>query len=327
MIYDDAVYESIDITEPVLLDLLNSSAVQRLQKILQHGISGWLGITGRITRFDHSVGTMLLVRRLGAPLQEQIAALLHDVSHTVWSHVIDYVMEQPHGLSYHEVQKEAYVARTEIPSILARHDYDWHDILEDERFPLLEQPAPALCADRLDYFFRDSLGLNLITQKDIDRVLSYLSVHNGRIIVTDVDVAHWLATTYMAMDQASWANFREIGLYNLMAEVIRIGLKENIIEEIDFWKTDEVVWRKLKKSNHQMLCRYIKLLSKDTHFIRDDTSPTFCVQVKLRTIDPDILIDDRLLLLSSIDEVFARERKDYLSTGVEPWPICVVGKI
>jgi HD superfamily phosphohydrolase len=34
---------------------------------------------------------MLLVRRLGASLEEQIAALLHDVSHTAFSHVIDSV--------------------------------------------------------------------------------------------------------------------------------------------------------------------------------------------------------------------------------------------
>ncbi len=37
---------------------------------------------------------MMLVNRLGGSLEEQIAALLHDVSHTAFSHVIDYVLEQ-----------------------------------------------------------------------------------------------------------------------------------------------------------------------------------------------------------------------------------------
>jgi len=57
-----------------------------------------IGVTNPTTRFDHSVGVMLLIRKLGAGsspasalLKEQVAALLHDVSHTAFSHVIDYV--------------------------------------------------------------------------------------------------------------------------------------------------------------------------------------------------------------------------------------------
>ena len=145
----------------MLLDLLDSQAVQRLQGVLQHGISGLIGITAPVSRYEHSLGVMLLVRRLGAPLQEQIAALLHDVSHTAFSHVIDYVVDNHDGQSYHEEVKADYVARTDLPAVLARHGYDWHAFLDEEAYPLLEQPAPALCADRLDYFLRDALDLGL----------------------------------------------------------------------------------------------------------------------------------------------------------------------
>lgn len=36
---------------------------------------------------------MLLNRQLDASMEEQIVALLHDVSHTAFSHVIDYVFD------------------------------------------------------------------------------------------------------------------------------------------------------------------------------------------------------------------------------------------
>ncbi|MBN1889308.1 MAG: hypothetical protein JW850_15040, partial [Thermoflexales bacterium] len=65
MRYDDSVYDSTEIVEPVLLDLMQAAAVQRLQGVLQHGITGLIGITRPATRFEHSVGVMLLVRRLG----------------------------------------------------------------------------------------------------------------------------------------------------------------------------------------------------------------------------------------------------------------------
>ncbi|MCJ7703374.1 MAG: HD domain-containing protein, partial [Anaerolineales bacterium] len=88
MIYSDPVYGPVEITEPVLLDLMESRAIQRLHGVLQHGVSALVGITSPTSRFEHSVGALLLVRRLGASLEEQVAALLHDISHTAFSHVI-----------------------------------------------------------------------------------------------------------------------------------------------------------------------------------------------------------------------------------------------
>ena len=324
LIYHDAVYGTVEITEPVLLDLLDSTAMQRLHGVFQHGISGWLGITGPVTRYEHSVGTMLLTRRLGVSLLAQIAALLHDVSHTAWSHVIDYVMEQADGRSYHEVQKAPYMTGSDIPTILADHGYDWHDVLYEDAFPVLEQPTPALCADRLDYFFRDSRGMNLATDADIHAILSHLVLYDSRIVTTDVGVARRLAETYMAMDQASWANFREVGLYNLMAQAIQTGLRQGILEKRDFWTTDEAVWAKLHSSNNAEFQQQLHLISKNTRFIRDETSPEFRVRVKLRTIDPDVLIDGQVHTLSSIDHIFARERERYLRKGQDPWPIRVI---
>jgi HD superfamily phosphohydrolase len=66
MKYQDAVYGTVNITEPVLLDLMVSAAMQRLKGVQQHGISSLIGITQPVTRFEHSLGAMLLVRRLGA---------------------------------------------------------------------------------------------------------------------------------------------------------------------------------------------------------------------------------------------------------------------
>jgi HD superfamily phosphohydrolase len=61
----DILYGSVKITEPAIIELIQSKSMQRLKGVLQYGISAFLGKTAKITRFEHSIGAMLLVRRLG----------------------------------------------------------------------------------------------------------------------------------------------------------------------------------------------------------------------------------------------------------------------
>jgi len=320
----DRVYGAVEIGEPVLLDVLRTNAMRRLAGVLQHGITGLLGITRNTSRLEHSIGVMILVRRLGAPLEEQIAALLHDVSHTAFSHVIDYVFDGHDSQSYHEGEKEAFIAVSDVPQALARHGYDWRDFLHEDRFPLLEQPAPALCADRLDYFLRDCGDLGLATSGQVRRALEHLVVHAGRIVVDEAEAARWMADTYLQADAASWANFREVGLYELTAQAIKTALRIGAIHTADLWGTDAELWAKLNAATDAELQRQLKLISPRTQFVWDERAPTFRVSSKLRTLDPDVWIDGRLFRLSTIDADMARLQDDYLSSRQGKWPMRVV---
>jgi len=324
VIYDDPVYGRVEIDEPVLLELINTAAVQRLKGVMQYGVTALIGVTHPITRFEHSVGVMLLTRRLGATLDEQIAALLHDVSHTAFSHVIDFVFGGNNRQSYHDEKKEEYVAATDIPACLASHGYDWHGFLNEETFSLLEQAAPALCADRLDYFLRGSIHLSLSTLGDVQHAVRHLLVHDERIGVDDLAVARWLAYTFIAADQASWANFREVGIYEVTAQAIRRGLEIGLITAEDFWGTDEILWDKLHSSYDDELNERLSLISSSTRFIRDEHSPTFYSGTKLRSIDPDVLIDNKLCPLSTLDNDFKKYRDEYLGSNQNDWPMRVV---
>jgi len=330
MIYTDRIFGSIEIDEPVLLELLKSQAVQRLHGVLQHGITGMVGITRPTSRFEHSLGVFLLVHKLGGSLEEQIAALLHDVSHTAFSHVIDYVFGGHESQNYHEEKKVEYIATTDIPTILEAHSYDWCELLclEDHdmavRFPLLEQPAPAICADRLDYFLRDSYDLGLATHFEIELALDHLRVNNKHMVVDNQQVALWMGKTYIEADRASWANLREVGLYELAARSIRRGLDLGILTDADIWGTDWPAWKKLQASTDQELQATLSLVSPDTIFVRDETQPTIQVGTKLRTIDPDVLINGKTQPLSLLDPNFAHLRMDYLKERSGLWPIRVI---
>ena len=325
MNYRDNVYGTVSITEPVLLDLIASSAMQRLKGVQQHGISGLIGITQPISRFEHSLGAMLLVRQLGAALKEQIAAMLHDVSHTAFSHVIDYVFDGHDSQSYHDEKKAEYMAQTDLPGLLAGHGYNWHDFVHEDDFSLLEQPAPRLCADRLDYFLRDSQELGLAATADIRIVLEHLVVAEGRIATDKLEVAQWLGYTYIEADDASWSNFREVGIYELTAQALKIALDKGAITEADFWRTDQPVWDSLQAHPDPQLQAALQWVSPQTQFVWDDINPTFYVGTKIRSIDPDVVVAGACRPLSALDPDFAHHRANYHRRKEGKWPMRVVG--
>jgi uncharacterized protein len=299
--------------------------MQRLHGVLQHGVSALVGVTVPTSRFEHSMGVMLLVRRLGAGIEEQIAALLHDVSHTAFSHVIDYVFNGHDTQGYHEEKKIEYVSETDIPATLEKHGYDWLDFMDEETFTLLEQPSPHLCADRLDYFLRDARDLGLARHSEVTAALEYLSNHKGRIVTTDLTSARWLGYTFIAADKASWANFREVGLYELTARAIRRGLEIDVLTEADIWGTDQPAWEKLQASTDAHLQHNLQRVHADTHFEWDEENPEFRVSTKIRSIDPDILINGSVQPLSVLDSDFAAYREAYLTQNRGKWPMRVIG--
>lgn len=89
MYYQDLLYGAVELPEAITT-LLHTPPIQRLRGIHQGGAIVLANPTINHTRFDHSVGVMLLIRRLGGSLREQLAGLLHDVSHTAFSHLITY---------------------------------------------------------------------------------------------------------------------------------------------------------------------------------------------------------------------------------------------
>lgn len=87
----DKIYGTYTIEKPVILKLIQSKPVQRLKKISQFGLPDKYYHIKGFSRFEHSIGVMILLKNLGASLEEQVAGLLHDISHYAFSHVADWV--------------------------------------------------------------------------------------------------------------------------------------------------------------------------------------------------------------------------------------------
>jgi len=305
MIINDSIYGKFLVKEPILLKLINSLPVQRLKKINQHGASQYLfSWKKKTSRYDHSLGVILLLKKFGASLEEQIAGLLHDVSHTAFSHVIDFVYpSETHD--FHEKYFQKMILNSGIPKILKKHDISVDKVLDEENFPLLEKKLPNLCADRIDYFVRhmhDS-GESL---KKVKQHIKSLKIYQNEFILEDKKAALVFADDYLKQNEKYWAHPKETAMYKVLAEAIKLGLEKKVIDEDDLFTTDDELMVKLKASKNKKILKFINLLNPDFKIKIDQNHYHFHLRTKLRYIDPKILVGQRLVRLSTLDKRFKK---------------------
>lgn len=307
MIINDPIYGEVKITEPVLIDLIKSKALQRLKHINQHGANYFYWPEAKtINRHNHSVGVMLLIRKLKGSLKEQIAGLLHDVAHSAFSHVLDYLVDNREHQAHEQMAKK-FIETTDIPEILKNYDYDLNEILDHASFGLLEQPAPALCADRVDYFLRDSLAYGMINKPEIEKILRHLAVKNNMIVTTSAEVAKLMGERYLEMDREYWATSKPAMAVNYaLVEIIRHAFGIGVLRFEDLWTlNDQQVVDRLKGLQDPIIDRWFALMQPDILIIEDPDRYDVHVYTKIRLIDPPVLIKNKLSPLSQLDHDFA----------------------
>ena len=278
----DVLYGEFDITEPVILQLIDHPAMLRLKGVSQYGVpeNCYPDLTA-FSRFEHSVGVMLLLRKLGAPLKEQISGLLHDVSHTVFSHVIDRVYKG--RVAFQDSILEDYLLISGIAEVLESYSFDYKEISSCKNFYLLEQESPELCADRVDYTLRELFSNN---KEDVAmQCISELAVSNGRIVFKSKEFAKLFAHNYLDRNMAVWASPLNIRLYSILAESLSIALDERIITKQDLFTTDIEVMKKLYSSNHEKVISLLQNLRIAQNVPVEDRNPKY-IGAKFRYVDP-----------------------------------------
>lgn len=313
MIIEDKLYGKEEIKEQVLIDLINSKAIQRLKEVSQFGMPDEYYHLPTFSRFEHSVGVMVLLRRVGASLEEQIAGLLHDVSHTAFSHVIDWVIGDPTKEDHQDKTLLKTFEGTEIKDILEKYGFNYRKIADVKNYPLLEQPAPSLCADRIDYSLREIKFLH--NQQDAEKILEGLKNINRKIILDSVQTAELFAKHYVNLNKKHWAGNEAKARFHILAEILKKAIKEKIISIEDMMKTDKEVINLLNKSNHEEILSGLGLL-RNGFYLRKIDKEGVILQKKFRCIDPEFFYDKKIIPLSEFSEKYKKileeERKNSL---------------
>lgn len=323
MEYTDKVYGKQQITEPVILELINCYNLKRLVDVNQGGYKPlfakqYVDQSGHDhSRFDHSVGVYLLLKQFGAPLEEQIAGLIHDVSHAAFSHCIDFILKSSstHLADYQDSIHENYVKNSVIPDILKKYSFELNYILDDKNFPLKETKLPNLCADRIDYFLRDALVFDEISQSEAQYYLDNLVIDNKRWVFKNSEAAGRFAKLFSLVSTTQYSSWPVAVMFRTVGDYFGHALKHNYITLDDLYTTDSEVLNKaaayLPKDDKLKLLN--DRLNKKTLAINDPKRGEE-LNLKAREVDPLFYNEGKVARLSEVDA----EWKNYLIEGTKP---------
>jgi len=191
--------------------ILDSPLLQRLRYIHQTALAYLVYPTANHTRFDHSLGCAKIAQQLGEKVipgdkiritELRLAALLHDVGHTFFSHLSESIMQSRFRDLYLSVKRAPQFKRrdlglAEMISYLIVKSERFHAFLdrvvhhyrdfrkldldevaqliigtpEDERAFMGNIISGPFDADKLDYLVRDCHFCGIRADVDVERVL------------------------------------------------------------------------------------------------------------------------------------------------------------
>lgn len=197
-VHDIISFKDDGVLGELICGLVDSREFQRLRHIRQLGLASFVYHGAEHTRFAHSLGVAHVARRMCDRLGDAFghadraaivsAALLHDVGHAPFSHVLERVF----GF-HHEAFSEQIVLDDsgEIHRTLARFDPALPARVADliagrERGPAHAVISSQLDADRCDYLLRDAHMTGVeVGRYDLERILLMLG-HDAEGLFVDI---------------------------------------------------------------------------------------------------------------------------------------------
>jgi HD superfamily phosphohydrolase len=311
MIFQDKIYGKVKIESPLILELINSPSLQRLKDIDQ---VGYLPLyqkfypqkIKKITRFEHSLGVFILLKKFQAPFEEQIAGLLHDISHGVFSHALDYVFKEgsEKNHTFQDNIFEDFIKNSEIPSILSKYGIKLDSILNKNNLPLLERELPDLCADRIDYSLRNAICNQEATKKEIDYFLKNLLMENNLWVFKNFQSAQKYAKLFYRLNKLYYSGFPTAVMFRTVGDVLRYCLENRYLKREDLFSTEKTVLKKIKSklNSDPKLKTLFQRMTGKIKVKNDPQNYDVIVYCKSRIVDPLFKDRNKIKRLSQVDK-------------------------
>ena len=322
-IYRDPVHNIIrlrtDTAEgELMMKLIDAAEFQRLRRIKQLGLGLFTYQGAEHSRFTHSLGAFHLMTRVLDRLGERYsikpedriaaraAALLHDVGHGSFSHVMEKV------LNFHHEKWTVQVLlseQTEIGQLLRSHSSELPvkvaSIIEGTFQPsaLAQLVSSQLDVDRMDYLLRDSLMTGAkYGIYDLEWIINALAIDEAADRIYVEARGLYAVEEYL---QARYYMFRQVYFHRtlrsaeaVLRSIIRRALTLNA-EGVDVWHAPGTAFDKILRREGLTITEHLQVDDSDVVFhvkqwqqstdaILSDLSKRFTRRRLFKAIDLDM---------------------------------------
>ena len=289
-IYRDSVHNIIRVNTDsdegrLIVSLIDTPEFQRLRRIRQLGLAYFAYQAAEHSRFTHSLGAFHLAARIIAKLrldyeiapEEQIAvrvaALLHDIGHGPFSHVIESILGFHHEqFTIEAVLSDETVVGKTLQAFSPELANDVASIIRGDfgRRALGQLVSSQLDVDRMDYLLRDSLMTGAkYGIFDLEWIIKSIEINE-----TDDHLYVSTPGIYAVEDylQARYYMYRQVYFHRTLRSaeaVLRVLLRRSLHlfrDGGDVWRTGDTPMEKVLASEKLGLRDHLELDDTDVLF-------------------------------------------------------------
>lgn len=288
-----------------LIKYLKLRIITRLKKIgyfcgMDYASKNIYDFEYKITRYDHSLSTALIVWKLTNDKKQTIIALLHDISTPCFSHVIDY-MNKDYITQESTEEKTETILKNSLPlkKLLKLDNLTIEDILNFKKYSIIDNKRPKLCADRIDGIILNNLAWSKkLKIEEVKNIIEDLIIFKNEddefeIGFKSEKLAKRIYELNNIIDELCHSK-EDNYMMELLANITRYLINNNIIQYDELYKlTEEKLFYIIDSIKSKELKEMVKLFR---NIKLEEITTTKIPTIKKRIINP--LINNKRLLKS-----------------------------
>lgn len=311
---------------------LEAPALQRLANISQScwtEYNQFVKYNISVSRLDHSLGVALIIWHFTHDIQQTLAGLFHDVSHTVFSHVGDFLLGDAENQESSEMYTTSILQNDPIiQQELQKLWIQLEQVDDYTQYTIADNPGPQLAADRLEYSLWTPYALGTRTLEEVSSLYNDLIVYTNEkgeeeIWFSTPEKAIYFALLSVENDESIYASYESVVWMSFLAYMLDTLLKGGFITQKQLYTLQEkdiiALLQTASEKTKAMREFYTHLKTyKIDRYKTERNLFTASSKAKKRRIDPLVQTDRWLQRVSSISTDFVAKR-EYHVNRKEEW--------
>ncbi len=311
-----------------LLPFFEAKVIKRLANISQQcwdEYCKFFDYKFNLSRLDHSLWVALIIWNFTKDKKQTLAWFFHDVSHSVFSHVWDYLIWDTINQESSEKHTTWLLKNDKIIiKELAKLNIKINEVDDYESYPIADNPWPWLAADRLEYTLWSWIILKYKNTEEIKKIYNDIIVLKNEKWLPEL----WFKNEKIAekfwilsIDNDEWcfSSNESMVAMSFLSEIIKELLNQKLIKNIELYilKDNEII-KIIENCNNSKIKNmwdfYINLWEYKTFKSKPKTNKySINSSCKKRYIDPLIKTNNLNIRLSKLSQKFVERRNSHLN--------------